>query len=182
MTSLASSSGRSPMSARSFRSAGPTSRIGVPSAAAARAPATIAPGALSPPMASTAIGNITYCCAGRSTDFDSDAVLVPTAARAHGVRRLGVAATRACAASRSTQLPRTRAVAAALHLRLLLLGNGHNGSPGSGQQTRLRQVIGGSPQGLRCPRFAGLRSPASLVYVAPLGSSTLPGFTRRLRK
>ncbi len=45
MTSDASISGRSPMSTRSPRSGGPTRTTGVPDAAAARAPATIASGA-----------------------------------------------------------------------------------------------------------------------------------------
>ena len=53
MTSVATSNSRSP---RSARSAGPTSNTGMPSAAACLAPATISAGALSPPMASTAIG------------------------------------------------------------------------------------------------------------------------------
>jgi len=56
ITSLATSNSRSAMSARAPRSAGPTSITGIPSAAACLAPATISPGALSPPMASTAIG------------------------------------------------------------------------------------------------------------------------------
>ncbi|KRO42819.1 MAG: hypothetical protein ABR58_00455 [Acidimicrobium sp. BACL19 MAG-120924-bin39] len=56
MTSLATSNSRSPQSTMSPRSAGPTSNTGMPSAAAWRAPATISAGALSPPMASTAIG------------------------------------------------------------------------------------------------------------------------------
>jgi len=53
ITSVATSNSRSP---RSARSAGPTSNTGIPSAAACFAPATISAGALSPPMASTAIG------------------------------------------------------------------------------------------------------------------------------
>ena len=40
------------------RSGGPTSTTGMPSAAAWRAPATISPGAWSPPMASTATGSM----------------------------------------------------------------------------------------------------------------------------
>ena len=67
MTSLASISGRPPRSTRSPRSAGPTSTTGVPAAAAARAPATIVPGAWSPPMASTAMGSISGVSRGQPT-------------------------------------------------------------------------------------------------------------------
>jgi hypothetical protein len=65
-TSSAGISGRSP---RPSRADGPTSTTGVPSAAARAAPATISPGASSPPIASTAIGNIlrTYSL-GRARD------------------------------------------------------------------------------------------------------------------
>ena len=55
MTSLASISGRSPMPASP---AGPTSTMGMPSAAAAWAAARISPGARSPPIASIAIGSM----------------------------------------------------------------------------------------------------------------------------
>ena len=139
MTSLATMSGRSPMSTRSARSAGPTSTIGVPCAAAACAPAMIAPGAWSPPIASTAMGSMSRRFSG-SADVDGDAVLVPTARRADRVRGLRVAAARAGAPSGRSQLPRTSAVAAALHLRLLLLRNGHGGSPGS--ELRMSRLAG----------------------------------------
>ena len=55
MTSDATIRSRSP---RPSRSSGPTSTTGMPSAAAACAPARISLGARSPPIASTAIGNI----------------------------------------------------------------------------------------------------------------------------
>ena len=57
MTSAAASTSRPPVSPRE-PSVGPTSTTGIPSSSAARlAPATISPGARSPPMASTATGN-----------------------------------------------------------------------------------------------------------------------------
>ena len=55
MTSLACKRGSSPMPSRP---SGPTSRMGIPKAAASCAPARISLGARSPPIASTAIGNI----------------------------------------------------------------------------------------------------------------------------
>ena len=126
MTSLAAISGRSP-SRRAARSAGPTSTIGTPAAAAWRAPATISPGARSPPMASTAMGSI------EPAEASEDQALTSTATRplyqpqrgAHGVRLLGVAAAGADAARRGGQLPGAGATATGLRLRLLLLGNGH---------------------------------------------------------
>ena len=85
------------------RRAGPPAPPATPSSAAAwRAPSTIAPGALSPPMASTAIGSgspgelavsgalsgVTRD-AGRSVDLDGHAAAVPAAVAAHDVRQLG---------------------------------------------------------------------------------------------
>src|SRR5439155_12500792 len=58
-------------------------------------------------------------------DVDGDAALVEAAVRAHDVGQLGVAAPRTDAARRRVQLPGGGAVAAALRLRLLLLGDGH---------------------------------------------------------
>src|SRR5215217_2651856 len=126
MTSLAAISWRSPMSTRDARSSGPTRTTGMPAAAARLAPSTISRGERSPPMASTAIGNIEPARDRRSgVDVDGDAVLVPPAGRAHGVRLLGVAAARARAARGGVELPGTGATAAGLRLRLLLLRDGH---------------------------------------------------------
>ena len=76
--------------------------------AARRAPSTISPGALSPPMASTATGSVASVSGeGRSprrlksVDLDRLAPLVPAAARADHVRRLGRLAVRAHAAGRA---------------------------------------------------------------------------------
>ena len=58
MNSVATCSGKLPMSKRVPRSAGPTKRTGMPRAAACFAPSIISAGALSPPSASTATGSI----------------------------------------------------------------------------------------------------------------------------
>ena len=55
---ISSLAGMSGMSASWTRSGGPTSTTGMPSSTAWRTPARISPGALSPPMASTAMGSI----------------------------------------------------------------------------------------------------------------------------
>src|SRR4029079_1124531 len=124
MTSDAGISSRSP---RPWRSAGPTTATGMPSSTAACAAARISSGARSPPIASTAIGNINEGYG--SADVDSDAVLVPTARRAHRVRQLGGGTPRAHTARRGRQLPRAGTMATRLRLRLLLLGNGHGSLP-----------------------------------------------------
>ena len=120
---------------RQSRPLGPTRTTGVPALAARNAPATIGPGASSPPMASTAIGSMRgltvsldrMVVGGRSgsADVDDDAVAVPTARTTHGVRNFGGPTARAQAARRRAQTPRTRTTATCLRLRCLLLGNGH---------------------------------------------------------
>ena len=85
--------------------------------AAWRAPATISPGARSPPMASTAMGSI-----ASGVDVDRDSALVPPAGRAHRVRPLGRTATRADAAVGDRQLPRTGATASGLRFDFFFLG------------------------------------------------------------
>ncbi len=117
MTSDAGMRGRSPQS----RPSGPTRTTSMPSSSTARwAPARISPGALSPPMASTAMGSIR----GRS-DVDGHAVLVPAAAGAHDVGQLGGPASWAERAGRLREPPRAGSVAARLRLRPLLLGHSH---------------------------------------------------------
>ena len=104
------------------RPSGPTMTTSIPSSSTARrAPATIAPGASSPPMASTAMGSISWA----GSDFDGDAVLVPTARGAHHVRELGRPAPRAERAGRLRESPRAGPVAARLRLGSLLLGDSH---------------------------------------------------------
>src|SRR6476661_10506654 len=97
----------------------------MPRSAAWRTPATISLGALSPPMASTAMGSIEGNVWVGSADVDDGAVLVPAAGGAHRVRQLGRGTPRADAARRGGETPRTGTVAVGLHLRLLLLGNSH---------------------------------------------------------
>ena len=103
---------------------------------ARRAPSTISPGARSPPMASTATGSVASVSGlGRSprrlksVDLDRLAPLVPAATRADHVRRLRRLAVRAHAAGRQVEPPRPSQMAAALGLGLLLLGDGHGGTP-----------------------------------------------------
>src|SRR5580704_15631283 len=100
------------------------------------APSTISPGALSPPMASTATGRVASVSGvGRSplrlksVDLDRLATLVPAAIGAHDVRSLGPLAMRADAEGREGQPPGARLVGVALRLGLLLLRDGHDGSP-----------------------------------------------------
>src|SRR6478609_6336321 len=124
MTSDASMSSRpwvSPMA-----SARPTRTMGMPSSSAAwAAPATISPGALSPPMASTALGRVLTGRAGDSVDVDRLEAVVPAAVATHHVRTLHRAATGAGAARRRGDLPGRGPAAAALGLGGLLLGDGH---------------------------------------------------------
>src|SRR5689334_22064175 len=95
--------------------------MGTPSSAAAcAAPATISPGALSPPSASTAIGSTEAL-----VDFDGLAAAVPAAVAAHDVGQLGGVALRADAAGRRLERPVGGPPGAGLHLRGLLLGDGH---------------------------------------------------------
>src|SRR5579871_6885256 len=87
-------------------------------------------------MASTATGRVARVSGDgrsprrlKSVDLDGLATLVPAAAGADHVRRLGRLAMRADAAGRAAQAPRRGLVAAALRLRLLLLRDGHGRSP-----------------------------------------------------
>ena len=135
MTSVQASSSRPWVSPTS--SGGPTSTMPTPcSSDARRAPSTISPGARSPPMASTATGSVASVSGlGRSprrlksVDLDRLATLVPAAAGADHVGCLGGLAVRAHAAGRPFQTPRSSQVTAALGLGLLLLGDGHGGTP-----------------------------------------------------
>src|ERR1700722_18460300 len=119
------------------RSGGPTSTMPTPcSSEARRAPSTISPGARSPPMASTATGSVASVSGlGRSprrlksVDLDRLAAPVPAAAGADHVGSLGRLAVRAHAAGGQVQTPRPSQMAAALGLGLLLLGDGHGGTP-----------------------------------------------------
>src|SRR5258705_6779853 len=105
------------------RSRGPTRRMGTPSSSAGRrARATISPGALSPPTASTATGSIPTSC--WLDDVDDLAAAVVAAGGADDVRQLGRAAVRAQAPARHGQLPVGGPTAPALHLAGLLLGDG----------------------------------------------------------
>src|SRR5580692_11523905 len=124
-------------------SGGPTRTMQMPCSAAARlAPSTISPGALSPPMASTATGSFASASGDgrsprrlKSVDLDGLATLVPTAAGADHVRCLRGLAVRAHAAGRPAEPPGASQVAAALGLGLLLLGDCHERTPtiGSGR-------------------------------------------------
>ena len=126
MTSEASITGRSPASNSSDR---PTSTTGTPSSATAcLAPATISPGAKSPPIASTAMGSMVTSRATGSVDGDGLTAVVPAAVAAHHVRALHGATTRAAAAGRGGDAPGRRTTAAALGLGGLLLGDGHGRS------------------------------------------------------
>src|ERR1700722_2199395 len=135
MTSVQASNSRPWVSPTS--SGGPTKMMPTPcSSEARRAPSTISPGARSPPMASTATGSVASVSGlGRSprrlksVDLDRLAPLVPAAAGADHVRRLGRLTVRAHAAGGQVQTPRPSQVAAALGLGLLLLGNGHGETP-----------------------------------------------------
>src|ERR1700685_1381443 len=96
------------------------------------APSTISPGALSPPMASTATGRVASVSGlGRSplrlksVDLDRLAALVPAAGGTHDVGGLGGLAVRAHAAGRARQSPGAGLVRTALGLGLLLLRDGH---------------------------------------------------------
>ena len=95
MTSLAGRISSSPVSPR-LPSSGPTRSTGMPSSSAhRRAPATISPGALSPPIASTATGSTgSASSAPGSVDLDRLAALVPAAVRTDDVGQLRVAALR----------------------------------------------------------------------------------------
>ena len=115
--------------------------------AARRAPSTISPGALSPPMASTATGSVASVSGDgrsprrlKSVDLDGLATLVPAAAGADDVRGLGRLAVRAHAARRPAQTP-----AAAWWLRPLALDFFFLGTAMDGLQ---RSVLGSL--GARC--------------------------------
>src|SRR3954451_15021701 len=101
------------------------------SSRARTAPATIAAGALSPPMPSTAMGSIDEPAAWevalseRSVDVDGLAAAVPTAVPAHHVGHLGQPASGAQASGRHVELPGRGPTAPALGLGGLLLGDGH---------------------------------------------------------
>src|SRR5260221_4463428 len=88
----------------------------------------ISPGALSPPMPSTAMGRIgvTSLLDVCLLDVYRLAAVVPAAVAAHDVGHLGRAATGADAARGRVQRPRGGPPAPALHLRGLPLGDGHS--------------------------------------------------------
>src|SRR3954462_5903344 len=90
----------------------------------------ISPGALSPPMASIAIGSISW--GSPSVDVDGLATVVPPTVAAHHVGALHGAAPRARAAAGGADGPRRRASAPALRLRGLLLRDSHARVPGIG--------------------------------------------------
>src|SRR5437764_10913371 len=135
------------------------------SSAAWRAPATISPGARSPPMASTATGSavtMSVADAGRDAlrrcrsppsrrllDDDGLPAPVPPAVGADDVRQLGPAALRARAARRRGEAPGARPAAAALGLRRLLLGNGHRTEEPTGPRPGGRQRRSPAPAGSR---------------------------------
>src|SRR5579883_3069353 len=131
MTSVHATSSRPAGSPTS--SGGPTSTTGTPcSSAACRAPATISPGARSPPIASTATGRAASSAGERrrprrvtSVDLDGLAPLVPPAVRAHDMGQLRLVAVRADAPRRRCQAPVRGLAAAALGLGRLLLGDCH---------------------------------------------------------
>src|SRR5580658_8639730 len=135
MTSVHSTSG-SPMVSPT-RSGGPTRTTGMwSSSKTRRAPSTISAGDLSPPMASMATGRAASASAeGRSprrlksVDLYRLPALVPAAARADHVRRLGHLAVGTHAAGRAAQDPGGSLVTTAFGLGLLLLGDSHGGSP-----------------------------------------------------
>src|ERR687894_1147803 len=145
MTCEASIRSRSPRSGPTAEGR-PTSTTGTPSSAAALwAPSMMASGALSPPMASMAIGSIVAAGAtvalsvsgvpgagrpaGRSVDLDGDTAAVPATVAAHHVGQLGVVAAGADATSGTLEAPRAGPAAAALGLGGLLLGDGHGSLP-----------------------------------------------------
>jgi hypothetical protein len=79
-----------------------------------------------------------------SVDVDSLTPVVPTARTAHDVGNFGGAATRADASRRSGERPGRGALLAALHLRLLLLRDGHRSqipSLGSRERLALRLLV-----------------------------------------
>src|SRR5690606_14623947 len=138
----------------------PTSTTGTPSSAAARrAPSTMASGAWSPPIASTATGSpgrgasaaepaaaesLTARCR-RSVDLDGHPAAVPTAVAADDVRPLHRVAPRADAARRAVEAPGAGPATAALGLGGLLLGDGHRGLPATSRwraRTRARAAAG----------------------------------------
>ena len=135
MTSVQATSGSPDVSPT--WSGGPTSTTGMPSSATARrAPSTISPGDLSPPMASTATGRAASASVpGRSprrlksVDLDGLTPLVPPADRADDVRCLGGLAVGAHAAGRPAQHPVGGLAATPLGFGRLLLRDCHRGSP-----------------------------------------------------
>src|ERR1700684_244574 len=105
----------------------------------------MSPGALSPPRASTATGSLASASVvGRSprrlksVDLYGLTSLVPTAARAHHVRRLGRLGVGAHAAWWAAQHPVGGLAASPLGFGRLLLRDCHRGSPtiGSGGADR----------------------------------------------
>ena len=123
---------------------------------ARRAPSTISPGALSPPMASTATGRVASASVDgrsprrlKSVDLDGLATLVPPAAGADDVRRLGRLAVGAHAAGRAAQHPGGGLAAAALGLGRLLLRDSHRGSPTFESGRARTALVRGSATGAR---------------------------------
>src|SRR5580658_5049924 len=156
---------------------GPTSTTGMPSSAARRAPATISPGARSPPMASTATGRWPSAGEGalplglKSVDLDGGSPLVPATGRADHVRGLHLGAVRADAPGRRLQHPVGGLAAAALGLGRLLLRDSHGRAPdrcAGGRAPPLRP--GRGPPGLAARR--NLRR-AEHVEVSPPGVDRL---------
>lgn len=131
MTSVQATTGR-PMGSP-ISSGGPTRTTLMPSSKAALAPATMAEGAKSPPIASTATGSCSNSATGRSVtaransaDLYGLTALVPAASWAHDVWQLGLVALWAQAASRTSQGPVGGPAHAALGLRSLPLRNCHD--------------------------------------------------------
>ena len=107
----------------------PTSRTRAPTcSAASRAPSTIAPGALSPPIASMATVTLMTRFPAPpelSLDVDHLTAAVPSAVAADDVRLLHRAAVGAQRPGRSRESPVRRAALARLAPRGLALGDGH---------------------------------------------------------
>src|SRR5271170_8410779 len=92
------------------------------SSTARRAPAMISPGAKSPPIASKAMGRV------NSVDLYRDAVLVPTAVRAHHVRQLGRCTLGADAPRWESETPVGRTAASGLGFAGFALRDCHRSS------------------------------------------------------
>ena len=187
MTSVQATTGRprgSPMS-----SGGPTRTTEIPSSAAARAPATMADGAKSPPIASTATGSCSNSATGRSVtaransaDLYGLTAFVPSAGWAHDVRQLRLVALWAQAASRTGKGPVRGPAHAALGLRGLPLRNCHDCSKRLGAQCapRCSEILAdGGPSGGTTTRRGGYasspseRKPSSAAQRSSFGAAQL---------